>query len=193
MPSINLLPWRERAHQRRQTTMLWHMAGVGVCVVLLIFGQWLYWQERLREQEQRIAYLERERSGLHAGPEGLRALASRWARQLADADRANQLRWNTASIYQLLVFLAGQVPDGLYLRGLKASGLKFTAVGEAHQSSAFNLLLEQLTRLDAVHGVRVDELGAMNQRPASVLTFRVQFEVDPDRFFPVAEGPRDAR
>jgi type IV pilus assembly protein PilN len=193
MPSINLLPWREREHQRRQTSMFWQMAAAGVCAGILVLGQWWYWQEKLREQEQRLAYLERERSMLHAGPEGLRVLASRWTRHLAEADRARKLRLNTASIYHVLVFFAAQGPDALHLRGLRATNLNFTAVGEAHQTTAFNHLLERLAQFDAVQDVRVDELGAMNQRPASLLSFRVQFEVDPTGLFPTAEEFRDAR
>lgn len=191
MADINLLPWREREQAHRRAWLMWGMAAVSVLAVMVVLSQWLFWQNRLQIQHQRVAYLESERRNLESGPDGLRALASRWARQFADAERERQLRVSAAAIHRLLVLLAEELPDTLYLRGLRAEGPHFTAFGEVYQSGDFNELLEKFKHSALIRGLRVEEIGAIGLQPSPRLSFRLEFEVDYGVVWPVVEGGPD--
>ena len=129
MIRINLLPHREM-RRRRQQQHFFVMLGV---VLVLGAATWFvvrtYLADRLDDQNRRNAYLTQEIAKLDKEIEEIKKLKEQTAALLARKRVVETLQANRSEVVHLLDQLVRQLPDGIYLRGIKQSGNRVTISG----------------------------------------------------------------
>jgi len=141
---INLLPHRQMRRARAQkvfATLAAIFAGLGLLVVAA--GQ--YWISTSQDrQEARNSFLRAEIAKLDKQIAEISQLKEKTQDLLARKEVIESLQINRAETVRLFEELAGTVPDGLYLRGLKQTGDRFTLNGYAQSSARVSTFMRAL-------------------------------------------------
>ncbi|HYT16029.1 MAG TPA: PilN domain-containing protein [Burkholderiales bacterium] len=141
MIRINLLPWREvRRKARRQHVAI--LAGmVGVLGLLIVGAVHLTIAGYISEQNNRNEFLKKENARLDKEIEEIKKLKSEIAALLARKQVIERLQSDRAQAVYLLQELVQQVPDGVYLKAIKQTGLKVNLIGYAQSNARVSTLM----------------------------------------------------
>ncbi len=141
MIRINLLPWREvRRKARRQHLGI--LAGmVGVLGLLIVGAVHLTIAGYISEQNNRNEFLKKENARLDKEIEEIKKLKSEIAALLARKQVIERLQSDRAQAVYLLQELVQQVPDGVYLKTIKQTGLKVNLIGYAQSNARVSTLM----------------------------------------------------
>jgi type IV pilus assembly protein PilN len=138
---VNLLPWRE-ARRKAQRQHLAVLGGMVAVLGLLIVGAvHLTIAGYISVQNDRNEYLKRENARLDKEIEEIRKLKTEIAALLARKQVIERLQADRAQAVYLLQELVQQVPDGVYLKSIKQTGLKVNLVGYAQSNARVSTLM----------------------------------------------------
>jgi type IV pilus assembly protein PilN len=141
MIRINLLPWRE-ARRKAQRQHLGVLGGMVAVLGLLIVGAvHLTIAGYISVQSDRNAFLKKENVRLDKEIEEIRKLKTEIAALLARKQIIERLQADRAQAVYLLQELVQQVPDGVYLKSIKQTGLKVNLVGYAQSNARVSTLM----------------------------------------------------
>jgi type IV pilus assembly protein PilN len=142
---INLLPWREarRKAQRQHLGVLGIMvAGLGLAIVgavhLTIAGY-------IAVQSERNEFLKKENVRLDKEIEEIKKLKTEIAALLARKQIIERLQADRAQAVYLLQELVQQVPDGVYLKSIKQTGLKVNLTGYSQSNARVSTLMRNFS------------------------------------------------
>jgi type IV pilus assembly protein PilN len=144
MIRINLLPHRElkRAARMRQFNfMLLGVAVVGALTVLLVYTVIAGMQEN---QDRRNKFLESETAKLDKQIEEIKKLKEQTQALLSRKKVVEALQSNRAQTVHLLDQLARQLPEGIYLKGIKQISAKVSIQGYAQSNARVSTLMRNL-------------------------------------------------
>jgi type IV pilus assembly protein PilN len=141
MIRINLLPWREvrRKARRQHLTILAGM--VGMLGLLIVGAVHLTIAGYISEQNNRNEFLKKENARLDKEIEEIKKLKSEIAALLARKQVIERLQSDRAQAVYLLQELVQQVPDGVYLKAIKQTGLKVNLTGYAQSNARVSTLM----------------------------------------------------
>ena len=144
MPRINLLPWREEERKKRQrefgvATAGAVVAGVGV-VMLTMFA----YSQMISAQQARNERLTTEITELEKSIEEIDGLERQKERLLARMEIIDQLQKSRPEIVHLFDELVRQLPEGIYLTGMKQTGSRVEIRGIAQSSTRVSALMRQI-------------------------------------------------
>jgi type IV pilus assembly protein PilN len=138
---INLLPWRE-ARRKAQRQHLGVLGGMVAVLGLLIVGAvHLTIAGYIAVQSDRNEFLKRENVRLDKEIEEIKKLKSEIAALLARKQIIERLQADRAQAVYMLQELVQQVPDGVYLKAIKQTGLKINMVGYAQSNARVSTLM----------------------------------------------------
>ena len=141
MIRINLLPWRA-ARRKAQRQHLGVLGGMVAALGLLIVGAvHLTIAGYISVQNDRNEFLKRENVRLDKEIEEIKKLKTEIAALLARKQIIERLQADRAQAVYLLQELVQQVPDGVYLRTNKQTGLKVNMVGYAQSNARVSTLM----------------------------------------------------
>lgn len=144
MIRVNLLPWRE-ARRKAQRQHLGMLGGMVAVLGLLIVGAvHLTIAGYISVQSDRNEFLKRENVRLDKEIEEIRKLKTEIAALLARKQVIERLQTDRAQAVYLLEELVQQVPDGVYLKGIKQTGRKVNLVGYAQSNARVSTLMRNL-------------------------------------------------
>jgi type IV pilus assembly protein PilN len=199
-PRVNLLPHRE-ARRERQKKVFWFMTGLSVVAGLLMIAVvWTVLQGYISNQESRNEFIRAENrkldtqikeiASLRAEIDGLRA------RQRAVED----LQADRNLPVYLIDEVAKQVPEGIYLRGIKQEDRRVNVSGWAASNERVSEFLRNLQNnsrvLERPELIEIKVAGAgpqgVNRR---VFEFSLNFSLKqtPERALMQAAQPGAAR
>jgi type IV pilus assembly protein PilN len=144
MIRVNLLPHRELRRRRQQQqfyTMLGIVAALGVAIWFLVHTSL---ENTYQDQIQRNQYLTQEIAKLDKEIEDIRKLKEMTASLLARKKVVETLQTNRAEVVHLLDDLARQLPDGVYLKGVKQAGNRVTINGYTQSQARVSTLMRNL-------------------------------------------------
>lgn len=144
MIPINLLPHREerRKEQRRRFVLLAGMtAAVGVLIWVSVHT---YFQNQIQTQMGRNQYLESEITILDRQIEEIKKLKEQTQALLARKKVVESLQSNRSETVRLLDQLVRQIPDGVYLKGVKQTGERVNVTGYATSNARVSTLMRNL-------------------------------------------------
>ena len=144
MPRINLLPWREEDRKRRQREFLVAMAASFVVGVLVVITTILVYSNMISEQQDRNTRLENEIAELEKSIAEIDGLERQKERLLARMEIIEQLQRSRPEVVHLFDELTRQLPDGVYLKGLKQNGRSVELEGVAQSSTRVSALMRQI-------------------------------------------------
>ena len=144
MPAINLLPWRESERKKRQRDFGVALGGavvVGIAVTMItlfVFSQMISTQESRNDRlTAEIAVLEKDIAEIDA-------LERQKERLLARMEIIEQLQKSRPEIVHLFDELSRQLPEGIYLTGVKQTGSRVEIRGVAQSSTRVSALMRQI-------------------------------------------------
>ena len=141
MIRINLLPWRE-ARRKAQRQHLGVLGGMVAVLGLLIVGAvHLTIAGYIAVQSDRNEFLKRENVRLDKEIEEIKKLKSEIAALLARKQIIERLQTDRAQAVYMLQELVQQVPDGVYLKAIKQTGLKINMTGYAQSNARVSTLM----------------------------------------------------
>ena len=144
MIRINLLPHREEKRKRRQQQFA-VLAGLAAVVGLAAAaGVWFFLDGQVEQQHRNVAYMKSEIEKLDKQIEEIRKIREETASLLAKKQVVEALQSNRSEPVQLLDQLLRQLPEGVYLKGVKQVGPKVNLVGYAQSNARVSTLMRNL-------------------------------------------------
>jgi len=144
MPSINLLPWREAERKKRQRDFGISMGGAVIAGVTVIVLAMVAYSQMISAQNARNDRLEVEIQELEKSIAEIDGLERQKERLLARMEIIEQLQKSRPEIVHLFDELARQLPEGVYLTGMKQTGNRVEIRGVAQSSTRVSALMRQI-------------------------------------------------
>ena len=168
MPSINLLPWREAERKQRQRDFGVALGGslVGANAVVLL--TLLVYNQMIDNQRARNDRLKTEIAELEKSIEEIDGLERQKERLLARMEIIEELQKSRPEIVHLFDEITRQLPEGVYLTGLKQTGSRVEMRGVAQSSTRVSALMRQIDSSEwlddpEVERVETTQSGASRQ------------------------------
>ena len=148
MPSINLLPWREAERQKRQRDFGMAMGGAVITAIAVIMLTMVAYSRMISDQNLRNDTLKAEIVELEKSIAEIDGLEQQKERLLARMEIIEQLQKSRPEIVHLFDELARQLPEGVYLTGMKQTGARVEIRGVAQSSTRVSALMRQIDASD---------------------------------------------
>jgi len=148
MAKINLLPWREELRNQRQQEFLTILAGVAVAAAAIVWAFNGYIDGQLKSQNQRNAFIKKERSVLDAQITEIEQLKDKKAQLLERMELIQNLQGNRPIIVRLFDEFARTVPDDLYFTKVEINGTNAKVTGMAKSNNRVAALMRNLDGSD---------------------------------------------
>lgn len=148
MPRINLLPWREEQRKKRQRDFGVAIGGavvVGIAVVMLTM---FAFSQMISAQQNRNQRLQAEIAELEKSIQEIDGLERQKERLLARMEIIEQLQKSRPEIVHLFDEIVRQLPEGVYLTGMKQTGTRVELRGIAQSSTRVSALMRQIDASD---------------------------------------------
>ena len=173
MPRINLLPWREEERKKRQRDFLIAMAGSFVAGLVVIALTNLAFSQMIGHQRDRNERLEAEIVELEKSITEIDGLERQKERLLARMEIIEQLQRSRPEIVHLFDEVTRQLPEGVYLTGMKQTGAQVEVQGVAQSSTRVSALMRQIDSSEWLTDPDVERVETTEQGPARQAEFVV--------------------
>ena len=177
MPRINLLPWREEERKRRQRDFGLAMGGAVLAAIAVIMLTMLAYSQMISGQERRNARLTEEINELQRSIEDIDGLERQKERLLARMEIIEELQKSRPEIVHLFDEMARQMPEGVYLSGMKQTGSRVEVRGVAQSSTRVSALMREVDGSDWMGDPEVDRVETTqsgNSRQAEFVVYLKQ-------------------
>ena len=144
MPAINLLPWREAERLKRQRDFGVALGGAVVAAIAVIMLAVFAYSQMISTQESRNERLTTEIAILDKDIKEIDALERQKERLLARMEIIDQLQKSRPEIVHLFDEISRQLPEGVYLTGMKQTGSRVEIRGVAQSSTRVSALMRQI-------------------------------------------------
>jgi type IV pilus assembly protein PilN len=173
MPRINLLPWREEERKKRQRDFLIAMGGAFVAAVLAVILTMAAYSQMIEHQNARNARLKAEIAELDKSIKEIDGLEAQKARLLARMEIIDELQKSRPEIVHLFDEITRQLPDGVYLTGLRQNGTTVQVNGVAQSSTRVSALMRRVDGSEWLADPNVEEIQTTDLGPARQSNFTV--------------------
>ena len=173
MPSIKLLQWREGERQKRQRDFMVAMAGSFVAGLLVIALMNLAFSQMIGHQRERNDRLGDEIGELEKSITEIDGLERQKERLLARMEIIEQLHRSRPEIVHLLDEVTRQLPEGVYLTGMKQTGSAVAVQGVAQSSTRVSALMRQIDASKLLTDPDVVKVETTEQGPGRKAVFEV--------------------
>jgi type IV pilus assembly protein PilN len=177
MIRINLLPHREARRKQQQQQFFVLLGGVVAIGVAVWFSVHSYLEDQLREQQGRNSFLQAELAKLDKQIEEIRRLREQIASLLARKKVVEALQANRAEVVHLLDQLVRQLPDGMYLKGIKQTGNRVTITGFTQSQARVSTLMRNLESAHHLGDPGLVEIKAVQQDGQRVNEFTMNISI----------------
>ncbi len=179
MPSINLLPWREAERKKRQRDFGVAMGGAVIAGIAVVMLTMLAYNQMISGQKARNDRLTAEIMELEKSIEEIDGLERQKERLLARMEIIEQLQKSRPEIVHLFDEMVRQLPEGVYLTGMKQTGARVEIRGVAQSSTRVSALMRQIDSSDWLGDPeveRVETKQAGNSRQSEFVVYLKQVQ-----------------
>lgn len=177
MIRINLLPHRE-IRRKQQQQQFFVMLGVFIAAGAVV---WLvvhtYLNDRLADQQSRNSYLNEEIAKLDKEIEEIKKLKEQTAALLARKKVVETLQGNRAEVVHLMDQLVRQLPDGVFLKGVKQNGNRVVINGYTQSQARVSTLMRNLEASQYLQNPGLVEIKAVALGTARVNEFTMNVDI----------------
>lgn len=173
MPSINLLPWREAERKKRQRDFVVAMGASVIAGVLVLALTIFFYNSMISQQQARNNRLTAEITELDKSITEIDGLERQKERLLARMEIIEQLQSSRPEIVHLFDEIARQLPEGVYLTGLKQTGSTVEVKGVAQSSTRVSALMRRVDDSEWLTDPDVIRVETTEQGPARQAEFVV--------------------
>ena len=181
MPSINLLPWREAERKRRQREFGVAMGGAVVAGVAVVMLTMLAFSQMISGQKARNDRLTAEIVELEKSIAEIDGLERQKERLLARMEIIEQLQKSRPEIVHLFDEVVRQLPEGVYLTGMRQTGARVEMRGVAQSSTRVSALMRSIDSsewLSDPEVERVETTQSGSSRQAEFVVYLKQLRSD---------------
>src|SRR5210317_744957 len=183
MPNINLLPWREAERKQRQRDFGVAMAGAIVAAIAVVMLKMFAYSQMISNQNARNERLTAEIVELEKSIAEIDGLELQKERLLARMEIIEQLQKSRPEIVHLFDEVVRQLPEGVYLTGLKQTGARVELRGVAQSSTRVSALMRQIDASDwlgdpEVERVETTQAGSSRQSEFVVYLKQMRSEME---------------
>ncbi|MEQ9563564.1 MAG: PilN domain-containing protein [Woeseiaceae bacterium] len=171
MPRINLLPWREEDRKRRQREFLVAMGGSFVAAIAVLGLLMFAFSQMIDDQRNRNARLTTEIAELDKSIKEIDGLERQKERLLARMEIIEQLQRSRPEVVHLFDEMTRQLPEGVYLTGMKQTGSQVELKGIAQSSTRVSALMRQIDSSDWFTDPDVQRVETTDAGPARQAEF----------------------
>jgi type IV pilus assembly protein PilN len=178
MIRVNLLPHREirrRRLQQQYFVMLGLVAFVGVAVWALVHTSLT---NSFENQQRRNQYLQAEIVKLDKEIEDIKKLKEMTASLLSRKKVVETLQSNRAEVVHLLDELTRQLPDGVYLKGIKQQGSRVTINGYTQSQARVSTLMRNLDASPYLENANLIEIRAVPLGTSRINEFTLAVNIE---------------
>ena len=183
MPRINLLPWREEERKLRQREFGVAMAGAVVAAVGVVVLSMLALNSMIAAQEARNQRLTAEITEIEKSIEEIDNLERQKERLLARMEIIDQLQKSRPEVVHLFDEMVRQLPEGVYLTGMKQQGARVEIRGVAQSSTRVSALMRQIDSSEWLADPEVERVETTttgSSRQAEFVVYLRQLRMDSD-------------
>ncbi len=173
MPRINLLPWREEERKTRQRDFMVAMGGAFVAAIAAIVMTMLAFSQMVGQQRARNIRLNTEIAELDRSITEINGLERQKERLLARMEIIEQLQRSRPEIVHLFDEVTRQLPEGVYLTGMRQTGSSVEVKGIAQSSTRVSALMRQIDSSEWLTDPGVVKVETTEQGPARQAEFVV--------------------
>ncbi len=177
MIRINLLPHRELRRKQQQQQFFIALGVTAAVGVAVWFTVQYYLNDQLKEQQKRNMYLTEEIAKLDKQIAEIQKVKEQTAALLARAKVVETLQATRAETVHLLDQLVRQLPDGVYLKGVKQIGQKVTITGFTQSQARVSTLMRNLESSPHLENPGLIEIKAVQQGNLRINEFTMNINV----------------
>ena len=144
MAKINLLPWRDELREQRKKKFVAFCVGVAALGVASVFSGWVYFDQKLDDQEQANQLIVSTNQNLDAQLKSLDGLQERRNAIIERMRLIQGLQGQRPIAVRLVDELVRVTPPTMYLSKFTRTGDKFTIEGKAESPNTVAELLRNL-------------------------------------------------
>jgi len=144
MPRINLLPWREEQRKERKLGFLVAIGGGTLAAGVAAFGVYLMFGSMIDGQDSRNEMLRVEIKQLDKQIEEINNLESAKQKFIARMEIIEKLQRSRPEIVHLFDEIVRQLPEGVYLTGVKQQEKRLKFEGIAQSSTRVSAFMRNL-------------------------------------------------
>ena len=176
MPRINLLPWREAERKKRQQDFMVALAGSVIVACAVVGLTWFAFVQMIDSQQARNQRLESEIAILEKSITEIDDLERQKERLLARMEIIEQLQRSRPEIVHLFDEITRQMPEGVYLNGMKQQGDTVELKGIAQSSTRVSALMRQTDQSEWLTDPSVTKVETTESGPARQAEFVVNLK-----------------
>lgn len=176
MPRINLLPWREEERKKRQRDFLVAMGASVVAAVVVVVMTIFAYSQMIDNQRSRNARLEKEIVELEKSIAEIDGLERQKERLLARMQIIEQLQRSRPEIVHLFDEVTRQMPEGVYLTGMRQNGTAVEIMGVAQSSTRVSALMRNIDASEWLTDPGVIKVETTEAGPARQAEFVVNLK-----------------
>lgn len=176
MPRINLLPWREEERKKRQRDFLISTAVSFVAAIVVLAGTVFAYSQMIDHQSSRNVRLENEIVELERSISEIDGLERQKERLLARMEIIEQLQRSRPEIVHLFDEITRQLPEGVYLTGMRQNGTAVELMGIAQSSTRVSALMRQIDSSEWLTDPGVIKVETTEAGPARQAEFVVNLK-----------------
>ncbi|MDM1018949.1 PilN domain-containing protein [Acinetobacter sp. VNK23] len=144
MAKINLLPWRDELREQRKKKFVAFCVGVAALGVASVFSGWVYFDQKLDDQEQANQLIVSTNQNLDTQLKSLDGLQERRNAIIERMKLIQGLQGQRPITVRLVDELVRVTPPTMYLTKFTRTGDKFTIEGKAESPNTVAELLRNL-------------------------------------------------
>lgn len=171
---INLLPHREQRRALQQKALVALLASAALAgLAAVVVGHFVIAGMK-DHQDQRNAFLKTEIARLDGQIKEIAQLKEKTNALLARKQVVEALQVNRAETVHMFDELARQLPEGMYLKGLKQTGNKLTLSGYAQSSARVSSLMRNIELSPWLDAPQLIEVKVSTQNKLRVNEFSLE-------------------
>ena len=177
MMRINLLPHREEKRKQRQK-QFGILAGITAAVGLVVAGfLWFAFDSQIENQKGRNKYLNDEISKLDKQIDEIKKIREETASLLAKKQVVEGLQSNRSEPVYLLDQLLRQLPEGLYLKSIRQTGVKINVTGYAQSNARVSAFMRNIEASPYLENPNLLEIKAVTVNSQRANEFSLDFAI----------------
>ena len=177
MIRINLLPHREEKRKARQK-QFGILAGLAAVVGLVIASLlWVFFDAQITNQQGRNKYLTTEIATLSKQIEEIARIREETASLLAKKQVVENLQSYRSEPVYLLDQLLRQLPEGLYLKSIKQTGVKLSVSGYAQSNARVSAFMRNIEASPYLGNPNLIEIKAVTVNTQRANEFILDFVI----------------
>ncbi len=170
MPRINLLPWRDEERKERKLAFIVAVGGATLAAAVAAFAAYLLLNSMIDGQNQRNDRLRAEIKLLDKQIEEINNLESAKQKFIARMEIIEKLQRSRPEIVHLFDEIVRQLPEGVYLTGVKQVDRRLKFDGVAQSSTRVSAFMRNIDGSEWLRNPELEVVQVATQSSGSSFT-----------------------